>query len=56
MGIGFLGRLPLDGAVSTAGETGVPLLLGNAENSVLDVFRQVAGNVAAAVSVLTAIP
>ncbi len=51
----FLGRLPLDASVTKSGESGRPLLLSDAENAFSDSFRMIAGNIAAAVSVLTAV-
>ena len=55
MSVNFLGRLPLDAAVSYAGEKGRPLLLDNPEAEVYKAFRDLAGQVAARVSVLTAV-
>ena len=55
MGVNFLGRLPLDAAVASSGESGRPLLAEDGgDSAVRDAFRYTAGQVAAGVSVITA--
>ena len=54
MGVPFLGRLELDGAVAAAGEAGEPLLLGENPGPVHDGLVAIAGQVASAVSVMRA--
>lgn len=47
----FLGRIPLDGAVSRAGEEGAPLLLEENDGDVAQTIRTIAGRIAASISV-----
>ena len=48
----FLGRLPLDAAVSQAGEAGRPLLLDDDESEAARAFIELTGKVASGISVL----
>jgi len=53
----LLGELPLDPTVRAGGDTGRPILVVDPQSPVSDAFRQMAGKVAARVSVLgTAVP
>jgi ATP-binding protein involved in chromosome partitioning len=56
MNVPFLGRLPLDAAVSSSGEAGEPLLLKepNGGDDAAAALGEIAGKIAAAVSVLGA--
>ena len=51
MGVPFLGEIPLDGEICEGGDDGVPILLRNSSSPVAEVFRRLAGNLAARVSV-----
>jgi ATP-binding protein involved in chromosome partitioning len=51
MGVPFLGGIPLDGEVCEAGDEGRPILLRNPQSPAAEVLRQVAGSLAARVSV-----
>lgn len=50
LGVPFLGGIPLDGEVCQAGDDGRPILLRNPASPVAEVFRQVAGGLAARIS------
>lgn len=52
MDISFLGRLPLDASITASGESGEPFMLQKEKNTVLENFQQLAGNIAAAISIL----
>jgi ATP-binding protein involved in chromosome partitioning len=56
MKVPFLGRIPLDVSVSSAGESGKPLLLEGAETEVSRAMKEITGRVAAGISVLQAGP
>ncbi len=51
MGIPFLGRIPLEAAVTASGETGRPLTAGNTEGEAVSALKEIAGKIAAAISV-----
>jgi ATP-binding protein involved in chromosome partitioning len=51
MGVPFLGQIPLDGEVCEGGDDGTPILLRNPASPAADVFRRLAGSLAARVSV-----
>jgi len=53
-GIPVLGRIPLEPAVRVGGDEGVPIAIGNPDSPVAAAFRDVAGKVAAALSVKSA--
>jgi len=52
MGVPFLGEVPIDPAVREAGDGGVPVVVGQPESAVGRAFSEIAGRLAAAVSVL----
>lgn len=54
MGVPFLGRIPLEAAVTTSGETGQPLSAGNAEGEAVSALKLITGKIAAAISVKNA--
>jgi len=54
LNVPFLGRLPLDAAVSKAGEEGRPILLENVDSEAAAALNEMTGKVAAAISVLQA--
>ncbi|HEY8477402.1 MAG TPA: Mrp/NBP35 family ATP-binding protein [Chloroflexota bacterium] len=56
MGIPFLGRVPLDPRVREGGDAGLPIVVADPRSPVAEAFRQVAGAVAAQVSVLAFTP
>ncbi len=51
MGVPFLGEIPLDGEICEGGDDGRPILLRNPGSPAAEVFRCLAGNLAARVSV-----
>ena len=51
MNVPFLGRIPLDAALAAAGERGRPLLLDDETGEISMVLKQIAGQVAAGISV-----
>lgn len=51
-GVPFLGRIPLDPAIRTGGDVGEPVLVANPHSPVSQVFREMAGRLAARISVL----
>jgi ATP-binding protein involved in chromosome partitioning len=53
-GIPVLGRIPLETDVRAGGDTGVPIAIGKPDSAVAAAFREVAGKVAAALSVKSA--
>ena len=50
----FLGRIPLDASISKSGEDGKPLMLEAPDSEAAAVFRDIAGRIAAGISVLQA--
>jgi len=50
-GVPFLGEVPLDSSIRMAGDGGKPVVLDAPDSAVAQAFRQIAGNVAAQVSV-----
>jgi len=52
MGVPYLGAVPMDGAVCRAGDAGLPIVLGQADSAAAQAFRELAGKLAATVSVL----
>lgn len=50
-GVPFLGEVPLDVAIRKGGDRGQPIVLADAGNPVSKAFREIAGNVAAQVSI-----
>ncbi len=51
MQVPFLGEIPLEGEICEGGDDGRPVLIRNPHSPVADVFRRLAGNLAARVSV-----
>jgi len=51
MGVPLLGQIPLDGEVCEGGDDGKPILLRNPASPVADIFRRLAGGLAARASV-----
>jgi len=52
LGIDFLGEIPLEPAIREGGDAGVPLVYGAPESKSAKAFEQIAGKVAARISVL----
>jgi ATP-binding protein involved in chromosome partitioning len=52
LGIDFLGEIPLEPAIREGGDTGVPLVYGAPASTSAKAFEQIAGKVAARISVL----
>lgn len=52
LGIDFLGEIPIEPAIRQAGDSGVPLVYGHPESASAKALEQIAGNVAARLSVL----
>ncbi len=51
MHVPFLGRLPMDAAVSAAGDRGIPLLVGESDGAAYEAFNDLTGKIAAAAAV-----
>jgi len=51
MGVAFLGRLPLDAAISRGGEAGRPILMDEAGGKAAAALREMTGRVASAISI-----
>jgi ATP-binding protein involved in chromosome partitioning len=51
MGVAFLGRLPLDAAISRGGESGRPILMEEADGEAAAALREMTGRVASAISI-----
>jgi ATP-binding protein involved in chromosome partitioning len=51
MGVAFLGRLPLDAAISRGGEAGRPILMDEAGGEAAAALREMTGRVASAISI-----
>lgn len=52
LGIDFLGEIPIEAAVREGGDRGVPIVVGRPDSASALVFEQIAGNIAARISVL----
>lgn len=53
LGLPFLGEIPLDPRVRVGGDEGRPIVVANPDSSLALAFREIAGNLAARVSVVT---
>jgi len=51
MGVAFLGRLPLDAAISRGGESGRPILMDETDGEAAAALRDMTGRVASAISI-----
>jgi ATP-binding protein involved in chromosome partitioning len=51
LGVPFLGEIPVEAGVSDGGDKGLPVVAGESGSKIAEVFHQVAGAVAAAISV-----
>ena len=52
LSVPFLGRVPLDGAISDAGDAGKPAIIASPNSPHADAFRDIAKTLAAQVSIL----
>ncbi|MFN0095541.1 MAG: Mrp/NBP35 family ATP-binding protein [Dehalococcoidia bacterium] len=52
LGIDFLGEIPIEPEIREGGDRGVPVVVGRPDSVAAQVFQQVAGNIAARISVL----
>jgi ATP-binding protein involved in chromosome partitioning len=51
LGVPFLGEIPVEAGVSDGGDKGLPVVAGESDSKIAEVFRSVAGAVAATISV-----